>query len=106
MVVVVVVVVVSGLFAGTVQLRYSRVLAQDSDEGSCLLLLFPICKLLFLVGLLNLLSNSLSAGPKLLGVEAGSNSSDLPVQLLLRTILLQNLQTAAFFFQSVVTSVG
>lgn len=49
----------------------------------------PLYKLLFLVGMLNpahmipgFLSNSLSAGPKLLGGERGSNSPDLPAQLL------------------------
>lgn len=32
-------------------------------------------------------SNSLSAGPKLLGVERGSNSPDLPAQLLVDATL-------------------
>lgn len=62
--------------------------------------LVPICKLLFLVGMLNpahmilgFLSSSLSTGPKLLGVESGFNSPDLPSQLLLDATLLNKLQT-------------
>lgn len=58
----------------------------------------PVYKLLFLVGMLNpphmipgFLSNSLSAGLKLLGVERGSNSPDLPAQLLLDATLHNSL---------------
>lgn len=48
--------------------------------------------------ILSFWSNSLSAGPKLLGVERGSNSLDLPAQLLLDATLHKKLWTTQLFF--------
>lgn len=52
--------------------------------------------------ILGFLSNSLSTGPKLLGVESGSNSPDLPGQLLLDTTFTQNAPDSTAFLLPVI----